>query len=68
VELELRRRLVSRGAGDGCILDADCVAQAWEALARSADCRMTERPIRRVKEPYAERESTAHPRLAEPSS
>jgi len=40
--------------------------ESLEALARSAYCRMTERPIRRIAEPYAKLESTADPMLAEP--
>jgi hypothetical protein len=53
-------------ARDGCMIGADCVAPSLEALARSAYCRMTERPISRIAEPYAKLESTADPRLVEP--
>jgi hypothetical protein len=39
-----------------------------EALVRSAYCRMTQRPIKRIEEPYTKPESTADPRFAAPSS
>jgi hypothetical protein len=55
-----------RGLRGSCWGGCDCVAPSPDALARSAYCRMPERPIRRIAEPYAKLESTADPRLAKP--